>query len=251
MVNIVESDPRISGVEYQLSKVEKIIVVLSTKGGVGKSTITALLGLALADKGIGVGLLDVDFANPTLHMIVGAPTHVELEEVMGVKPYRVDENLYILSPVFFAGDTSLPLRGQEDVDALLEILTIGNWEDVNTLIIDTPPGLGDTQLTLFKLLRSTAKDKTRVLVVTTPSQLSIKSLERSLPLVEQLLSHKPLVVVNMAGPDYPSRRIGEYTVAGVVRYDASLEEAIGSPGRIRKTKAYSDVVSIVDSVVST
>jgi ATP-binding protein involved in chromosome partitioning len=248
MVNVAESDPRLSGVEYQLSKVEEVIIVVSTKGGVGKSTLTALLGLALAEKGVSTGLLDVDFASPTLHVILGVPARVELEEVMGVKPYKVIDNLYILSPVFFAGETSLPLRGEEDVDALLELFTIGNWEGVNTLVIDTPPGLGDTQLTLFKLLRSVAADKTRVIAVTTPSRLSIKSLERSLPLVEELLHKKPIIVVNMADSFSPRLRVKEYVVAGAIRLDDRLEEAVGSPDKLRMTEAYKDVAAIVDKI---
>lgn len=248
MVSLAESDPRLSGVEYQLSKVRSIVVVLSTKGGVGKSTIAALLGLALADKGYTVGLLDVDFANPTLHVILGVPARVELEEVMGVKPYKVDKNLYMLSPVFFAGDTSLPLRGQEDVDALLEILTIGNWGSLDTLVIDTPPGLGDTQLSLFKILKSVAPGRVGAVAVTTPSILSVRSLERSLPIVEEILSRKPMVIINMAGEETVKAAISGYDVAGIVRFDEKLEEALGSPGKLRVTRAYSDVASVAERI---
>lgn len=249
MARMLESDPRLSGIEYQLSRVKRIFMVLSVKGGVGKSTVSALLGLALADKGASIGLLDVDFANPSLHTILGAPADARLEEEMGVKPYQASERLYILSPVFFAGDSTLPLRGLETVDALLELLTIGNWGSLDALVIDTPPGLGDAQLTLFKILKNMLPGRSSALVVSTPSTLSIKSLERSLPVAEEILGVEPLIIVNMATTGEPVKAIGKYRVLGSIRYDEGLEKALGSPAKLRRTLAYSDTVRLAEQLL--
>ncbi|EEB73495.1 Mrp/NBP35 family ATP-binding protein [Thermococcus sp. AM4] len=181
-------DPREIAISARLEKVKRIIPVVSGKGGVGKSLISATLALALAEKGYKVGLLDLDFHGASDHVILGFEPKEFPEEDKGVVPPTV-HGIKFMSIAYYTENRPTPLRGKEISDALIELLTITRWDELDYLVIDMPPGLGDQLLDVLRFLK-----RGEFLVVATPSKLALNVVEK---LIQLLLEekHKVLGVV--------------------------------------------------------
>ncbi len=167
------TDPRVHGIRRMLSGVRESIVILSPKGGVGKTLVSVCTAIALAREEKRVGLLDADVTNPTAHIPLGVdPREVELEEKRGILPVRA-KGILFMSPVFFTEDRALPLRGPEISSVLREILAVTNWGKLDFLVVDTPPGLADETMELLLLLPGV-----KAVLVGTPSPMASVSLSR-------------------------------------------------------------------------
>ncbi|MDX2342228.1 MAG: P-loop NTPase, partial [Acidimicrobiia bacterium] len=143
-------DPRSFAIDDRLAGVSRIVGVTGSKGGIGKSVVASTLALALADEGQRVGLFDLDFTSPSDHVVLGVERSFPNEE-FGIDPHLV-HGIHMMSVAFFAGDAAVPLRGEATTSALLELLAITRWGDIDVLILDMPPGLGDTSLDVIRLL---------------------------------------------------------------------------------------------------
>ncbi len=172
-------DPRIKAIEARLEKVKRIIPVVSGKGGVGKSLVSTTLALILAEKGYKVGLLDLDFHGASDHVILGFEPKEFPEEDRGIVPPEV-HGIKFMSIVFYSEDKPTPLRGYEISDALIELLAITRWEDLDFLIIDMPPGMGDQFLDVLRFLK-----RGEFLVVATPSKLAVNVVKKLLELLKE------------------------------------------------------------------
>ncbi|ACS32736.1 Mrp/NBP35 family ATP-binding protein [Thermococcus gammatolerans] len=181
-------DPREIAINARLEKVKRIIPVVSGKGGVGKSLVSTTLALALAEKGHRVGLLDLDFHGASDHVILGFEPKEFPEEDRGVVPPTV-HGIKFMTIAYYTEDRPTPLRGKEISDALIELLTITRWDELDYLVIDMPPGLGDQLLDVLRFLK-----RGEFLVVATPSKLALNVVEK---LIQLLLeeNHKVLGVV--------------------------------------------------------
>ncbi|MCD6524852.1 MAG: ATP-binding protein [Thermococcus sp.] len=181
-------DPREIAINARLEDVKRIIPVVSGKGGVGKSLVSTTLALALAEKGYKVGLLDLDFHGASDHVILGFEPKEFPEEDRGVVPPTV-HGIKFMTIAYYTEDRPTPLRGKEISDALIELLTITRWDELDYLVIDMPPGLGDQLLDVLRFFK-----RGEFLVVATPSKLSLNVVEK---LVQLLLEekHKVLGVV--------------------------------------------------------
>ena len=181
-------DPREIAISARLENVKRIIPVVSGKGGVGKSLISTTLALALAEKGYKVGLLDLDFHGASDHVILGFEPKEFPEEDKGVVPPTV-HGIKFMSIAYYTENRPTPLRGKEISDALIELLTITRWDELDYLVIDMPPGLGDQLLDVLRFLK-----RGEFLVVATPSKLALNVVEK---LIQLLLEekHKVLGVV--------------------------------------------------------
>lgn len=192
-MNII--DPRISYIKKRFEKIDRVIGVASGKGGVGKSTISTFTSILLKQKGYKTGLLDLDIYGPSTHVILGIKNQ-KLVENKGVEPIDLD-NLKYFSSFFFTEDKPFLLRGNELSEALLEILTIVNWDKLNFLIIDMPPGFGETTLELMRLI-----EKIEFLIITNPSIVSIETVKKLIKTLKES-NHKILgLVENMTTTDY-------------------------------------------------
>ncbi|WP_457750487.1 ATP-binding protein [Thermococcus sp.] len=178
-------DPREIAINARLEKVKRIIPVVSGKGGVGKSLISTTLALALAGKGYKVGLLDLDFHGASDHVILGFEPKEFPEEDKGVVPPTV-HGIKFMSIAYYTENRPTPLRGKEISDALIELLTITRWDELDYLVIDMPPGLGDQLLDVLRFLK-----KGEFLVVATPSKLALNVVEK---LIQLLLEEKHSVL---------------------------------------------------------
>lgn len=159
-------DPRKNIIKERLKLIKRIVAVSGGKGGIGKSMISTLTALILKDEGKNVGLLDMDFTSPSTHIILGQEKLPFPEEEKGIIPLNID-GLSYLSIVSYTQDNPTPLRGEDITNAILELFAITRWGDLDYLILDLPPGIGDVLLELLVLTR-----KIEFLLVTTPSSLS-------------------------------------------------------------------------------
>jgi len=231
-------DPRAGAVGDRLAGVGRIVAVTGSKGGIGKSVVSTTLALAWADAGRRVGLFDLDFTSPSDHVILGAEGRFPTEE-FGVDPISV-EGIRMMSVAFFSGEAATPLRGEDITNALLELLAITRWGEMDTLVLDLPPGLGDIALDVVRLV-----PRAEFLVLATASQVVIGSVRRALRLLTELQVPIVGVVENLwrDGDDSVAELAGSFGVPflGVVPYDSALEDALGNPGRLRQTDLFAAV----------
>jgi len=225
-------DPRVSIIDERMKGIGKIIAVSSGKGGVGKSLVASALALALAKKGCRVGLFDLDFTSPSTHMILGIEG-VQPKEEKGIVP-PVVHGLKYMSLIYYSGEEATPLRGADVSNALIELLSITKWEQLDFLVIDMPPGIGDATLDLIRLIKNI-----EFLIVTTPSQLAFETVRKLIGLLKELKIHVIGVVENMKMNN--SNRIQEQTrrlgveFLGEIPYDSKVEEAIGNANKLLNT----------------
>ena len=184
-------------VRRRMALVRHKIIVLSGKGGVGKSTVAGNLATSLALEGKRVGLLDVDLHGPTVPQLlglVGRPVDVAGEVIF---PLEVGENLTAMSIGFLLGeeDSAVVWRGPMKAVAIEQFLGEVEWGELDYLIIDSPPGTGDEPLAVCQAIGK----MDGAIIVTTPQETALANVRRSIKFCE-LLDLKVLgVIENMAG----------------------------------------------------
>jgi ATP-binding protein involved in chromosome partitioning len=165
-----------------LRKVKNIVGVFSAKGGVGKSAISLNLALALKDKGFKVGLVDADIYGPSqpsmLNVTVG---ELKVKDEKIITPL-VKKGVKFISMGLISNER-MPIiwRGPMVSGAVMQLLSQTDWGELDYLIIDTPPGTGDVQLTLLQRIPVTAS-----LVVTTPQKVSISDCRKGIEMIKKL-----------------------------------------------------------------
>ena len=235
-------DPRSFAIEDRLAGVSRIVGVSGSKGGIGRSTISSTLALALADQGRRVGLFDLDFTSPSDHVILGVERGFP-EEDFGIDPHLV-HGIRMMSVAFFAGDTAVPLRGDAVTSALLELLAITRWGDLDVLVLDMPPGLGDTNLDVIQLL-----PRLEFLLIGNGSKVVVDSVRRALDLFTELAVPMIGLLENMHRGD--KQAIESLALAagvpflGSVPYDPDLEDALGDVDRLRVSAVYDAVEDVL------
>ncbi len=226
-------DPRPAVIARRLANVRRIIAVSSGKGGVGKSLIASTLALIGASRGHRVGLFDLDFTGPSAHVILGAEA-LYPEEEYGIVP-PVVSGIRFMSIVHYLGDTVAPFRGTDITNAVTELLAITRWDDIDTLFIDMPPGIGDMTLDLIRLL-----PRAEYVAVTTPSRLAEPVVRRAVTLLRE--QDVPVIglVVNLdrKSDSAPDTRVSfdGVPVIGRLPYDEEVERAIGVVDGITRTR---------------
>ncbi len=236
------SDPRIAVIERRFENVGKIIAVSSGKGGVGKSMVATSLALNLRDKGYKVGLLDLDFTSPATHVIMGVEG-LYPEEDYGIIPPLAHDMRY-MSITHYSLDEPAPLRGQDVSNAIIELLAITKWGELDYLVVDMPPGIGDATLDTIRLI-----PRIEFVVVTTPSRVAYQSVRRMLVLLKQLGIPVTGVVENMVmkPSDYVELDVSELglTYLGAFDYDEAIEVSLGDVDALSLTGFYKQVGEIL------
>ena len=228
-------DPRAVVVQKRLEQVERVVGVTGSKGGIGKSVVASTLALALADQGRRVGLFDLDFTSPTDHVVLGVERSFP-EEQFGIDPHLA-HGIHMMSVAFFAGDAPLPLRGGQATSALLELLAITRWGEMDVLVLDMPPGLGDTSLDVIHLI-----PQIEFLLVGTGSKVVVESVRRAVALFSELDVPMVGLLENMrqrtdeAVVDLAAAARVPYL--GPIGFDPDLENALGDVARLRTTDVY-------------
>src|SRR5512137_1948480 len=164
--------------------VRHVIMVLSGKGGVGKSTVSVNLSYALSSHGKKVGLLDLDMHGPNVPKMLGLEDHKLA--IMGerIEPVHVTGNLSVISMAFLLPDTSTPIiwRGPMKMAAIQQFLGEVNWGPLDYLVVDLPPGTGDEALTIAQL----APNVRGAVIVTTPQDVATLDARKSAKFIEKL-----------------------------------------------------------------
>ncbi len=189
-------------------QIKNFVMVSSGKGGVGKSTTTTNLAVALAMQGKRVGLLDADIYGPNIPRMMGLEG--EQPEIVGnkVKPFlKYGVEVMSMGSLMEEGQ-SLIWRGAMIMKAIQQLLQDILWSELDVLVIDMPPGTGDAQLTLAQSVPVTAG-----VCVTTPQKVALDDTERSLDMFAKL--HIPIagIVENMSGFICPESN-KEYDIFG-------------------------------------
>lgn len=163
-----------------LRGVKNVIAVGSGKGGVGKSTVTLNLALALAKAGARVGLLDADIYGPSIPLMLGTEQTKALFEEDGYLPVFA-QGIYAMSIGYLTNlQQALIWRGPMLSKALLEMINLTRWDNLDYLLIDLPPGTGDIQLSLVQKIPLTG-----AIVVTTPQQLATLDAEKAIQMFKK------------------------------------------------------------------
>ncbi len=165
----------------RMNNIKNIIAVASGKGGVGKSTTSVNLALALASDGATVGILDADIYGPSQPRMMGLSGQPESKDGKSLEPM---ENYGIQTmSIGFLVDEESPMiwRGPMVTQALEQLLNDTNWRDLDYLIIDLPPGTGDTQLTLAQKVPVSG-----ALIVTTPQDIALLDARKGLKMFEKV-----------------------------------------------------------------
>ncbi len=212
-----------------LAKIKHRLLVFSGKGGVGKSTVAANLALALANKGLKVGLLDVDIHGPNLAKMLGVEDKRLDVSPQGIKAVQVNDNLKLVSMAFLLQDPDLPViwRGPLKMKAIQQFLGDVDWGELDWLIIDSPPGTGDEPLSVAQLIPATG-----AIVVTTPQEVSLMDSRKAVSFARKLNLKVLRIIENMSGLICPhcGQRIDLFKEGGGQR--AALELGIPFLGKI-------------------
>jgi ATP-binding protein involved in chromosome partitioning len=182
-----------------LPGVRNIIAIASGKGGVGKSTVTSNLALALAQNGARVGLIDADISGPSIPTMFGVEDENPHVVVVDGKNYLVPVErlgIKLLSIGFLAhGDQAVVWRGPMMSSALKQFITDCQWGELDYLLIDLPPGTSDIHLTLVQMVPLTG-----VVVVTTPQKVALADAAKAISMFGQTPIKVPVlgIVENMA-----------------------------------------------------
>ena len=176
-----------------LPNVKNIIAVASGKGGVGKSTTAVNLALALAAEGASVGLLDADIYGPSQPMMMGIEGRPESVDGKNMEPME-NYGIQVMSIGFLvAQDEAMIWRGPMATQALEQLLRQTNWNDLDYLIVDMPPGTGDIQLTLSQRVPMTG-----AVIVTTPQDIALLDAKKGIKMFEKVGVPILGIVENMA-----------------------------------------------------
>jgi ATP-binding protein involved in chromosome partitioning len=184
-------------VAQRMSKIKHKFVILSGKGGVGKSTVAAYLASSLASAGYRVGLLDTDIHGPSIPKMLGLE-----DERIGVAgdaivPISVGENLKVMSIAFLLRSKSDAViwRGPLKMTMIEEFLGNVEWGELDYLIIDSPPGTGDEPLSVCQFL----PDLDGAIIVATPQQIALNDVQKSITFCRQVNIPVAGVIENMSG----------------------------------------------------
>lgn len=182
--------------ESRLCKIDQKMLVMSGKGGVGKSTMAVNLALVLAREGKKVGLLDIDLHGPSLPTMLGLNKDQIFTNEKGIIPLEF-EGIKVMSIGFMIQDDgqAMIMRGPMKHGAIQQFLADVNWGELDCLVVDCPPGTGDEQLTAAQLLGKGAA----AVVVTTPQDVALVDVEKSISFCSELNLNLLGVVENMSG----------------------------------------------------
>jgi len=177
--------------------VRHVIMVLSGKGGVGKSTVSVNLAYSLSNHGFRVGLLDLDMHGPNIPKMLGIEDHKLT--VMGelIEPVHVTGKLSVMSMAFLLPDTSTPIiwRGPMKMAAIQQFLKEVNWGTLDYLVVDLPPGTGDEALTIAQI----APNLRGAVIVTTPQDVATLDARKSVKFIQKLEIPVLGIIENMSG----------------------------------------------------
>ena len=178
--------------------VKHVILVMSGKGGVGKTTVAANLAMALSNRGLMTGLCDIDIHGPNIPKMLGIEDQrLASHDGKSIEPVKVTGTLGVVSMAFLLPETSSPVvwRGPMKHTAIKQFLEDVNWGGIDYLVVDLPPGTGDEALSIIQL----APHLEGAVIVTTPQDVAVLDATKSVKFAEQINVRVLGIVENMSG----------------------------------------------------
>jgi Mrp family chromosome partitioning ATPase len=183
-------------VKQSLGKIKNKIIVMSGKGGVGKTSTSVNLAIALANSGHKVGLMDVDLHGPDVPRMLGIEGMPQLTAENKVSPLRYSDNLSAISIESFipSKDDAIIWRGPLKFSAIRQFIGDVEWGDLDFLVIDSPPGTGDEPLTVAQMISDAM-----AIIVTTPQEVALADVRKSINFCKAVKMEIFGLIENMSG----------------------------------------------------
>ncbi|MFX0033388.1 MAG: Mrp/NBP35 family ATP-binding protein [Candidatus Hodarchaeota archaeon] len=192
-------DERIENIRKNMEKIKHKIVIISGKGGVGKTTVAVNLAVSLASVGLRVGLLDVDITGPNVNKMLGIKPDMRPRvdpEAKKFYPVNGPLNIKVMSMAFLTQDNDTPViwRGPMKMSAVRQFLGDAVWGDLDYLICDLPPGTSDETLDILQLIPDE-----NVIVVSTPQEVALMDARKTIAMAQTMQRKVLGIIENMSG----------------------------------------------------
>jgi Mrp family chromosome partitioning ATPase len=193
-------DEQDASVASSLKKIQNKFIVMSGKGGVGKTSTSVNLAMALADKGFRVGIMDVDLHGPDVPRMLGLTGVPDVNSNRKLNPMRFSDKLCAISMESFLPkrDDAVIWRGPLKFSAIRQFIADVEWGDLDFLVIDSPPGTGDEPLTVAQQIPDA-----RAVIVTTPQEVALADVRKSINFCRTVKLEIFGLVENMSGLHCP------------------------------------------------
>lgn len=182
--------------QCKLGRIKHKFIVMSGKGGVGKSSVAVYLALALAQKGFQVGLMDIDLHGPSIPKMLGLHGLLRFTQEQEILPHEYLPNLKVVSIESLLEDTDSAViwRGPLKHGVIQQFIADCCWDDLDFLIVDCPPGTGDEPLSIARLIPDAA-----AVIVTTPQEVALADVRKSINFCKKVTLPIAGLLENMAG----------------------------------------------------
>jgi ATP-binding protein involved in chromosome partitioning len=187
-------------IDSSLKKIKNKYIVMSGKGGVGKTSTSVNLAMALAQKGFKVGIMDVDLHGPDVPRMLGLKGMLDLTKNNKLNPIRYSDNLKMVSieSMIASKDDAIIWRGPLKYSAIRQFIGEVEWGELDFLIIDSPPGTGDEPLTIAQTIHDA-----KAIIVTTPQEVSLADVRKSISFCRTVKMDILGLIENMSGLTCP------------------------------------------------
>ncbi len=220
-----KNDPqaeRDAHIKQSLGKIKHKLMVMSGKGGVGKTSTSVNLSIALANMGFKVGIMDVDLHGPDVPRMLGLQGLLDLNKNNKLTPMPYSDNLSAVSVESLTQnkDDAIIWRGPIKYSAIQQFIADVEWGELDFLIIDSPPGTGDEPLTVAQMIPDA-----RAIIVTTPQEVSLADVRKSISFCRTVKMDIFGLIENMSGLACPhcGESIALFGAGGGERMAASLD----------------------------
>jgi len=192
-------DEREENTKKNMEKIKHKIVIISGKGGVGKTTVAVNLAMSLASVGLRVGLLDVDITGPNVNKMLGINSEIRPRIDPDAKkfyPVNGPLNIKVMSMAFLIGDTDTPViwRGPMKMGAVRQFLGDAIWGELDYLICDLPPGTSDETLDILQLIPDE-----NVVIISTPQEVALMDARKTIAMAQTMERKVIGIIENMSG----------------------------------------------------
>ncbi|MDF1591889.1 MAG: Mrp/NBP35 family ATP-binding protein [Desulfobacterales bacterium] len=196
MERLIAQAEKEKSVTNSLGKIKNKLLVMSGKGGVGKTSVSVNLSIALANMGYRVGLMDVDIHGPDVPRMLGLNGMLDFGESNKLSPMRYSENLRAVSieSLIVNKDDAIIWRGPMKNSIIKQFLGEVGWGDLDYLVIDSPPGTGDEPLTIAQTISDV-----KAVIVTTPQEVSLADVRKSISFCRTVKMEILGLIENMSG----------------------------------------------------
>ena len=179
-----------------LEKIKYKLFIMSGKGGVGKSSVSVNVAAALAARGFKVGLMDVDIHGPSVPTLLGISGTLDVDRGSLIIPKEYNDNLHVVSmeSLLKDPDQAVLWRGPMKTSAIRQFISDVQWGELDFLVVDSPPGTGDEPMTVLKTIPDAL-----CVVVTTPQEVSLSDVRKSINFLQYAQANVLGVVENMSG----------------------------------------------------